>query len=272
VLPPKTAAEILSSLESDFPKYRRPAEAKPIKAGTVKALIDNEGVAETEHLLKSRQNARRLKSAREHLFNETEMIDGIKQAASHAQGKLKLKTTHALADWAEGKLRSASRAAAKVKNLPKFLSEAGNVEDARFATLVTDIAAILSRVNTPEGKARAMAEIRKHNTPVYGTDPKEPGVIIETQPDGTRRRGKFVNRHFMPFTVARQKVASQKQAKPFRKHQPQAKLLSEMSETERLACLAGTDERCDLVGVPGVTSAVTRSLVAKKHGPKKKKK
>jgi hypothetical protein len=57
----------------------------------------------------------------------------------------------------------------------------------------------------PEGKERALAEIRRHNGPTYGSDPEEAGVIIERAADGTQRRGRFMSRRFMPFASARAK-------------------------------------------------------------------
>jgi hypothetical protein len=61
---------------------------------------------------------------------------------------------------------------------------------------VDDLHRLLSIVDTPEGRERATAEITRHKTPVYGTDPAHPGLIVQKMPDGTKRLGKFVNRQF----------------------------------------------------------------------------
>ena len=65
---------------------------------------------------------------------------------------------------------------------------------------VVDLDALLAKVGTPEGCALARAEIKRYGTPMYGTDPKHPGFIVEELPDGTRRLGKFVNRRFDPVS------------------------------------------------------------------------
>ena len=57
----------------------------------------------------------------------------------------------------------------------------------------------LALPGTPEGSALARAEIKRHGIPIYGTDPKQPGLIVEELPDGTTRAGKFVNRRFVPL-------------------------------------------------------------------------
>lgn len=62
---------------------------------------------------------------------------------------------------------------------------------------VQDLDSLIARVDTTEGRKLAMAEIQRHGMPTYGTDPKHPGLIIERQPDGTTRVGKFVNRQFV---------------------------------------------------------------------------
>jgi hypothetical protein len=61
---------------------------------------------------------------------------------------------------------------------------------------------LLDLSTSPEGKDRAIAEIRRHKGPTYSSDPREAGVIIERAADGTQRRGRFVNRRFAPFAGA----------------------------------------------------------------------
>jgi hypothetical protein len=67
IRPPASGAKILGQLEADFPKFNTPGTSKSLKAATVKSLVDCEGVEETQYLLKSARNARRLKSA-QHCF------------------------------------------------------------------------------------------------------------------------------------------------------------------------------------------------------------
>jgi hypothetical protein len=62
---------------------------------------------------------------------------------------------------------------------------------------VQDLDSLIARIDTKDGRKLALAEIQRHGTPTYGTDPKHPGLIVERQPDGTTRVGKFVNRQFV---------------------------------------------------------------------------
>ncbi|WP_138223320.1 hypothetical protein [Nibricoccus aquaticus] len=60
-----------------------------------------------------------------------------------------------------------------------------------------DLDQILTEAQTSTGKARALREISKSGVPVYGSDPNDPSVLIETSPNGDRRRGTFINGHFV---------------------------------------------------------------------------
>jgi hypothetical protein len=70
------------------------------------------------------------------------------------------------------------------------------------ASRVKRLDELLAMVSTPEGKERALAVIKRHKGPTYSADPTEPGVIVETQPDGSKCRGKFSNRRFKPLVAA----------------------------------------------------------------------
>lgn len=70
----------------------------------------------------------------------------------------------------------------------------------KTAARVRDVDELLARANTPQGRQRALAEIARHKGPIYSSDPDRPGVIVETRSDGSKRRGRFVNRHFTPLS------------------------------------------------------------------------
>lgn len=59
---------------------------------------------------------------------------------------------------------------------------------------------LLAMASTPKGKQRALAVIRSHKGPTYSADTLVPGLIVETQPDGSKRRGRFANRRFLPLS------------------------------------------------------------------------
>ena len=89
----------------------------------------------------------------------------------------------------------------------EFWAKLGRVAEAVFAHdrirllketgRVHDLDTLLAKVDTPEGRELAKAEIARHGTPIYGTDPAHPGLIVQKLPDGTKRLGKFVNRQFV---------------------------------------------------------------------------
>ena len=70
---------------------------------------------------------------------------------------------------------------------------------------VQDLDTLLAKVDTLEGRELAKAEIARYGTPMYGTDPAHPGLIVQKLPDGTKRLGRFINRQFvvMEETAAR---------------------------------------------------------------------
>jgi len=89
----------------------------------------------------------------------------------------------------------------------EFWAKLGRVAEAVFAHdrirllketgRVQDLDVMLGKVDTPEVRELAKAEIARHGTPIYGTNPGHPGLIIQKLPDGTKRVGKFVNRQFV---------------------------------------------------------------------------
>lgn len=81
------------------------------------------------------------------------------------------------------------------------MSHAGVVA-LKQAAKVKRLDELLSLSTSPEGRERALAEIRRHNGPTYSSDPQEAGVIVERAADGTKRRGRFVSRRFTPFAGA----------------------------------------------------------------------
>lgn len=95
----------------------------------------------------------------------------------------------------------------------EFWAKLGRVAEAVFAHdrirmlketgRVQDLDALLAKVDTAAGRELAKAEIVRHGTPIYGTDPAHPGFIVQRLPDGTKRLGRFVNRQFVAVkTVA----------------------------------------------------------------------
>ncbi|HWA27542.1 MAG TPA: hypothetical protein VG734_17940 [Lacunisphaera sp.] len=60
------------------------------------------------------------------------------------------------------------------------------------------IGALLSKVDTPEGRRMAQAEILKHGMRVYGRDTAYPDLLVELNANGTRRYGKWIGGRFVP--------------------------------------------------------------------------
>jgi hypothetical protein len=98
----------------------------------------------------------------------------------------------------------------------EFWAKLGRAADAVFrpatvrtlktAFKVQNLSELLAEADTPAGRARFTAEVNRHAVPLYSADPTDPGIIIEKLPNGVQRRGRFVNRRFMPLAGASQKV------------------------------------------------------------------
>lgn len=60
-----------------------------------------------------------------------------------------------------------------------------------------DFAQAMREATSELGQQKALAHLRTLGGPRYGVDPERPGSIIRIDPDGSRVRGRFVNRHFI---------------------------------------------------------------------------
>jgi hypothetical protein len=56
----------------------------------------------------------------------------------------------------------------------------------------------LAYAESPEGQDEMRAYLAAERQPLYSADPERPGGIVRENPDGTRTRGKFVGRTFVP--------------------------------------------------------------------------
>lgn len=56
---------------------------------------------------------------------------------------------------------------------------------------------IVAFSQTPEGMSHTIAGIHCQGGPLYTTDPKHPGLVVEVLPDGTKRLGRLENRTFI---------------------------------------------------------------------------
>ena len=61
-----------------------------------------------------------------------------------------------------------------------------------------EFARAMRTAGSERGQERALAHLRKVGGPRFGVDPERPGGIVRIDVDGTRTRGRFVNRHFVP--------------------------------------------------------------------------
>jgi hypothetical protein len=60
-----------------------------------------------------------------------------------------------------------------------------------------DLQKAIAAAETPAGKEKVKAYLRKTGTPKYSSDPENPGGVIQHLPDGTRVRGRFIDRQFV---------------------------------------------------------------------------
>jgi ParD-like antitoxin of type II bacterial toxin-antitoxin system len=72
-----------------------------------------------------------------------------------------------------------------------------SVANVKARARISSIEKIVALSQSKAGQAKARAIIARHGGPIYGTDPATPGLIVERHPDGSIRRGRFVNRRFV---------------------------------------------------------------------------
>ena len=65
---------------------------------------------------------------------------------------------------------------------------------------VGDLDRVVALSQSTAGRKKALSLIAQHAGPVYEADPTDPELIVERQPDGTTRRGRFANRRFVPIS------------------------------------------------------------------------
>lgn len=58
---------------------------------------------------------------------------------------------------------------------------------------------ILTSVDGPEGRRRVAEHLEQLPFPHYEADADKPGLLVRIDADGTRTRGRFVNRKFKPL-------------------------------------------------------------------------
>jgi hypothetical protein len=56
---------------------------------------------------------------------------------------------------------------------------------------------IVAASQTKEGREKTRAVIFSHGGPTYSADPENPALILERSPDGSVKRGRFLNRKFV---------------------------------------------------------------------------
>ncbi|WP_225412023.1 ParD-like family protein [Stigmatella hybrida] len=56
----------------------------------------------------------------------------------------------------------------------------------------------LAYAESAEGQSEMRTHLETSGQPLYSADPERPGGIVRENPDGTRTRGKFVGRVFVP--------------------------------------------------------------------------
>lgn len=63
--------------------------------------------------------------------------------------------------------------------------------------LVHDLGEVIALSQTAAGRAKARELILAHGKPTYAADPEDSTILIERKPDGSTRRGRFVQRQFV---------------------------------------------------------------------------
>ena len=97
---------------------------------------------------------------------------------------------------------------AKLGRAVEAVMTGGGVATVKQLARVEKIDEVLALTRTERGRQLARAAIARHKGPIYSVDPDSPVVMIETQPDGTVRRGKFAHRRFVPMSRSALKLAA----------------------------------------------------------------
>jgi hypothetical protein len=62
---------------------------------------------------------------------------------------------------------------------------------------VPELARAMREVTTAAGRRKVLEHLEKLGGPRYSVDPERPGHVVMVAPDGSRTRGRFVNRRFV---------------------------------------------------------------------------
>lgn len=71
----------------------------------------------------------------------------------------------------------------------------------RKAGAVRPLSACLAEVGTPAGTRKVATYLKTRPYPHYEADPASPGLLVRIEENGTRTRGRFVNRRFEPVSA-----------------------------------------------------------------------
>lgn len=86
---------------------------------------------------------------------------------------------------------------AKLGRVMEAVLTSASIAAVKQRARVKNLDEVLALTRTKKGRQKALAVIARHKGPVYTVDPNASHVILEKLPDGTVRRGKFVNRCFV---------------------------------------------------------------------------
>ena len=70
------------------------------------------------------------------------------------------------------------------------------------AGTVRPLSACLAEAGTPAGTRKVAVYLKARPYPHYEADPASPGLLVRIEENGTRTRGRFVNRRFEPISAA----------------------------------------------------------------------
>ncbi|MCB1087082.1 MAG: hypothetical protein KDM63_08555 [Verrucomicrobiae bacterium] len=123
-----------------------------------------------------------------------EVAELVRRAAAAADRSMAGQVEH----WARLAMDIEDRATVTEVNAIKAMrGDLANIEDASMRERVT---AVLGEVRQGKRAATTRETLREGGLPLYESDPDDPERIIEVAADGTRRRGRFVDRVFVPET------------------------------------------------------------------------
>ncbi|MFO1313944.1 MAG: hypothetical protein U1F41_17970 [Burkholderiales bacterium] len=101
------------------------------------------------------------------------------------------------ADVCERSIASQVEHWARIGRAVELVLGHGQVVALKRRAALPELTDAMREATSEAGQRKALKHVAKLGGPRFGVDPDHPGFLIRIDPDGTRTRGRFVNRQFV---------------------------------------------------------------------------